>query len=294
MPGTNAWVELGAAAAVAVAYLCGPRSEPSAALVSTAEANARTVWEIEQRIGLDIEPLVQGAALRAGLPAVLNWSYGTLHFAVTAITLVLLFRRHPGRYQCWRAGFVLSSLLAFGMYRLWPVAPPRLLPDAGGTVLADTVLADTLALHSAPWDFQSGPLSQVANHYAAMPSMHAGWALFCALALGLGRSRRTRAALLAYPALTTVVIMATGNHYLLDAVAGFAVIGAGMAVALAGERWVLRRVGGAAPEVRSASATARPDQGGSGAGFAGAARRAGLLHVGRPLGDAARPDPGGA
>ncbi len=283
MPGTTWWVELGAAAAVALAYLCGPRSAPSADLVAAAEANGRAVWELEQRLGLDVEPLVQHAALLAGVPGALNWLYGTLHFAVTAVTLVLVFRRHPRRYQCWRAGFVVSSLLAFGIYRLWPVAPPRLLPDGRG----GTVLVDTLALHSTPWDFQSGPLSEVANHYAAMPSMHAGWALFCALALGLGRSRRARLALLGYPALTTVVIMATGNHFLLDALAGFAVVALGMGLAVVGERWLLRRVGTEAAEVRSASVARRPDQGGSGAGFAGAARGAGLLHVGRPFGDAA-------
>ena len=268
VPGTTWWVELGAAAAVALAYLCGPRSAPSPELVAAAEANGRAVWELEQRLGLDIEPLVQDAALLVGAPGFLNWLYGTLHFLVTAVTLVLLFRRHPGRYQCWRTGFVLSSLLAFGIYRLWPVAPPRLLPDGHG----GTVLADTLALHPTPWDFQSGPLSEVANHYAAMPSMHAGWALFCALALGLGRTRRVRLALLGYPTLTTVVIMATGNHFLLDAVAGFAVVGVGMGAAAVGERWVLRRVGVPGVGVRSASAAWRPDQGGSGAGFAGAAR----------------------
>ena len=283
VPGTTWWVELGAAAAVALAYLSSPRRTPSAALVAEAEANGRALWDLEQRLGLDVEPALQDAALQLGVPGAMNWLYGTLHFVVTAVTLVLLFRRHPGRYQCWRAGFVASSLLAFGVYRLWPVAPPRLLPDGGGS----TVLADTLALHPTPWDFQSGPLSEVANHYAAMPSMHAGWALFCALALGLGRSKRTRVALLGYPMLTTVVIMATGNHFVLDALAGFAVVGLGMGAAAVGEQWVLRRAGRSGAEVRSASAAARPDQGGSGAGFAGAARGAGLLHAGRSLGDAA-------
>jgi hypothetical protein len=240
-------VEVGAAGAVALAYLCSPATAPSADLIATAEANAAALWELEQRIGLHVEPAVQSVAVQLGVMGALNWLYGTLHFLVTAVTLVLLFRRQPDRYQCWRAGFVVSSLLAFAIYRLLPVAPPRLLQDGTGS----TVLVDGLAVYPTPWDFQDGPLSEVANHYAAVPSMHAGWALFCALALGLGASTRVRVALLGYPALVTVVIVATGNHFLLDALAGFAVVGIGLGVAAVGEHLVRSRRGAPVPAVAS-------------------------------------------
>jgi hypothetical protein len=72
--------------------------------------------------------------------------------------------------------------------------------------------------------------------------MHAGWALFCAIALGVGRAPRARVALLAYPALITAVVIGSGNHFVLDAIAGFAVVGLGFAsVAMA--RWLWSRTG---------------------------------------------------
>lgn len=281
VPGTRWWVEVGAAASVAVAYLSSPRSAPSTELIAEAERNAAGVLALEERLGLDVEAAVQSAALGLGLPTALNWLYGTLHFLVTAVVLVHLFRCRPGRYQCWRGGFVASSLLAFAIYRLWPVAPPRLLPDGTGS----TVLVDTLAEHPTLWDFQSGPMSEVANHYAAMPSMHAGWALFCALALGLGRSGATRIALLGYPLLTTMVIMATGNHFLLDAVAGFAVVGVGLGAAHVVEVVLGRR---AARDVAGYAPARLPGGGPQGVwGGRTATRRTGVLRTGRPFRDAA-------
>ena len=228
--GTRWWIEVGAALLVAAAYLLGPRSEPAPEVVRRAESNSWSLVELEQRLHLDVEASVQRLVSDAGLLVPVNWLYGTLHFVVTAFVLVHLYRVHPERYERWRTAFVISSVAAFLFQRWWPVAPPRLLLDDSGAPL----LVDTLAEHSAPWTFHSGAMSEVANHYAAMPSMHAGWALFCAIALGIGRSRRTRALLLGYPALVTVVIMASGNHYLVDAFGGFAVIGLGLAVVSVG------------------------------------------------------------
>lgn len=223
--GTRWWIEVGAALIVALAYVLGPRSEPAPELIARAEQNARTLYRFEQWLQIDIEAGVQRVVAEAGLLVPVNWLYGTLHFVVTALVLVDLYRRRPGDYQRWRAAFVLSSVAAFLFYRWWPVAPPRLVLDASGAPL----LVDTLAEHAAPWTFHSGAMSEVANQYAAMPSMHAGWALFCALALGIGRGVRVRVALLAYPAVVTAVIMASGNHYLVDALGGFVAIGAGLA-----------------------------------------------------------------
>ena len=223
--GTRWWIELGAALIVGLAYLFGPSSEPSAELVARAEQHSWTLHRLERWLHLDVELGVQRVATDAGLLVPVNWIYGTLHFVVTALVLVHLYRQRPAHYHRWRSAFVLSSVAAFLFARWWPVAPPRLVLDGSGAPL----LVDTLAEHAAPWTFHSGAMSEVANQYAAMPSMHAGWALYCALALGIGRSRRVRTALLAYPAVVTVVIMASGNHYLVDALGGFAVIGSGLA-----------------------------------------------------------------
>ncbi len=238
--GTRWWIEVGAAIVVALAYLLGPRSMPDPELVERAEASSRSLFALEQRLHLDVEAGVQRMLTDAGLLVPVNWLYGTLHFVATAAVLVYLYRLRPGHYQRWRAAFVVSSVAAFLVYRWWPVAPPRLLVDESGVPL----LVDTLVEHSAPWTFHSGAMSEVANQYAAMPSMHAGWALFCALALGIGRTVATRLALLSYPALVTVVIVGSGNHYLLDAVGGFVVVGLGLLVASAciGVRCPVRRV----------------------------------------------------
>ena len=226
-PGTRWWVEVGAALSVALFYLLGPRSTPGAEVMERAEANAWSVLELERALHLDIEGGVQHLVTDLGLVVPVNWVYGTLHFVVTLAALVHLYRAHPARYSRWRTAFVAASVTAFLCHRWWPVAPPRLLADTDGA----PVLVDTLLEHSAPWTFHSGAISEVANQYAAMPSMHAGWALFCALAFGIGRPRRTRLALLAYPAAITVVIMASGNHFLLDAVGGFVVVGAALGAA---------------------------------------------------------------
>ncbi len=224
--GTRWWIEVGAAVVVALAYLVGPRSVPGPDVVAGAEQRSWWLYRLEQGLHLDIELGLQAALDRVGLLVPVNWAYGTLHFAVTAAVLVHLYRRRPASYERWRTAFVVSSVAAFLLARRWPVAPPRLLVGTDGTPL----LTDTLLEHSAPWTFHSGAMSEVANQYAAMPSMHAGWALFCALALGCGRSARARALLLLYPLMVTVVIMASGNHFLVDAFGGFAVVGLGIAV----------------------------------------------------------------
>lgn len=223
---TSGPIEFCAAAIVAVVYLFSSRPSPSPELVGRAESNARWIVEFQRRLGLDVEQGVQEWALRLDLAGAVNWAYGSLHFVVTAATLVYLFRWRRADYTRWRTAFVVSSVSAFLIYLVLPVAPPRLLRDANG----EPFLVDTLAQHSGPWSFDSGPISEVANHYAAVPSMHAGWALFCALALGLGRPLRQRILLLGYPLLVTFVIMASGNHFLIDALAGFAVVLAGLAV----------------------------------------------------------------
>jgi membrane-associated phospholipid phosphatase len=99
--------------------------------------------------------------------------------------------------------------------------PPRLLPESYGFV-------DTLAKYPTLWSFSSGQVAKLSNQYAAMPSVHCAWALFCACAL-VPRVRHTWAKVLAalYPVLTVVAIVLTGNHYWLDAVGGFAILGVG-------------------------------------------------------------------
>jgi hypothetical protein len=102
--------------------------------------------------------------------------------------------------------------------------PPRLLPASYGFV-------DTLRVFGGLWDFDSGPVAQVSNQYAAMPSLHFAWSTWSALVLfPMLRRRWSRALIVLYPVATTFAIVVTANHYWLDAAGGALVLGVGSLV----------------------------------------------------------------
>ncbi|APE26247.1 MULTISPECIES: phosphatase PAP2 family protein [Streptomyces] len=231
------WAELSLIAVVYAAYTCGRL------LVRGDEASAvghgLAVLRLERLLGVDVErPLnrlfTDVPAL--GVPA--DFAYASLHYLVTPAILVWLFRRRPAHYRAARTWLMASTLLGLVGFTLLPTCPPRLLDPAYG-------FTDTMAHFSAYgwWGGEaSAPrgLGGMTNQYAAMPSLHVGWALWCGVMLWrYGRTPATRALGVAYPLLTTLVVMGTANHYLLDAVAGAAVMGAGLLLT----RYALRRAG---------------------------------------------------
>ncbi|MEU9012984.1 phosphatase PAP2 family protein [Streptomyces sp. NPDC048479] len=159
-----------------------------------------------------------------GVPA--DFAYASLHYLVTPAVLVWLFRRRPGRYRAARTWLMLSTLLGLVGFTLLPTCPPRLLDAGQGFV-------DTMAQYSSYgwWGGEaSAPrgMGGMTNQYAAMPSLHVGWALWCGVMLWRhGRTPLMKVLGVAYPLLTTFVVMGTANHYFLDAVAGCAVMGVG-------------------------------------------------------------------
>ncbi|WP_327323758.1 phosphatase PAP2 family protein [Streptomyces sp. NBC_01210] len=159
-----------------------------------------------------------------GVPA--DFAYASLHYLVTPAILVWLFRRRPARYRAARTWLMLSTLLGLVGFTLLPTCPPRLLDAGQGFV-------DTMAQYSSYgwWGGEaSAPrgMGGMTNQYAAMPSLHVGWALWCGVMLWRhGRTPLMKVLGVAYPLLTTFVVMGTANHYFLDAVAGCAVMGAG-------------------------------------------------------------------
>jgi membrane-associated phospholipid phosphatase len=146
--------------------------------------------------------------------------------------------RHPASYRIWRTAILATTAIALVGFALFPLMPPRLLCDcpygAGPVAAADgqPAFVDTLAAHGGLWSFDSGTMQAVSNQYAAMPSLHVAWALWCALAL-LPHLRRTwaRVLALAYPLFTTFAVVVTGNHFWLDAVGGAVVLALGIGVA---------------------------------------------------------------
>ncbi|MFG2947718.1 phosphatase PAP2 family protein [Streptomyces adustus] len=176
--------------------------------------NADWIWQAENRLGVAVEESVNHAVNSVNWLIVgMNYYYATLHFAVTLGVLVWLYRWHPGRYAATRLALFATTGVALVGYYLYPLAPPRLMNGAE--------FVDTVMVHHTWGSMASGDLKHMSNQYAAMPSMHIGWSLWCGLTVfALARVRWVRLLGLLYPAATLGVIVATANHFWLDAVGG--------------------------------------------------------------------------
>ena len=189
-----------------------------------ARAHTDSLVALERSLGLFWERDLQAAAERVPfLPAALGAAYITLHFGATTLALVWVHRRHRERFALVRNTLIAATAVSLVVYVLYPVAPPRL----AGLGFADTV-TDRTGLK-----LSSDLLGSLYNPYAAVPSLHLCYALIVGMVLArLGRSRLTRAAGHAYAPFMTLVIVATGNHFLLDAAAGALAVAAGYAAAV--------------------------------------------------------------
>jgi hypothetical protein len=218
------WVEVGVTLAFYLVYSAIRNANEGGA--SEAFANARQIMGWERDLGLFFERAWQDWALGVKpLVVAMNYAYGSLHFVVTAGAIIYLFRRCTDDYPRWRNTLAFTTGLALIGFVAWPLMPPRLLPEHYGFV-------DTLARYPTLWSFDSGGVQDISNQYAAMPSLHFGWSLFCAFAIAPRVRRRVVKVLFAsYPVLTFVAIVLTGNHYWLDAAGGGVIFAAGWALA---------------------------------------------------------------
>ncbi|MGW4907618.1 phosphatase PAP2 family protein [Streptomyces sp. NPDC004270] len=176
--------------------------------------NADWIWRAEHHLGIAVEDSVNHAVNSAAWLIVgMNYYYATLHFVVTLGVLVWLYRSHPGRYAAARLALFATTGVALLGYYLFPLAPPRLM-NGGGFI-------DTVMLHHTWGSMASGDLKHMSNQYAAMPSMHIGWSLWCGLTIfALASAPWARILGLLYPTATLLVIVATANHFWLDAAGG--------------------------------------------------------------------------
>jgi hypothetical protein len=179
-----------------------------------ARAHAADVASLERRLQLFHEHAVQHAAEQVpGLVGILGGAYLTLHLVITCAVFLWLYRRRPQLYPTARTTLLLASGLGLAGFIAFPTAPPRL----AGLGIADTVSSGHVNL-------DRGLIHFLYNPYAAVPSMHIAYAVIVAGAMWSSTTRAAiRAAALAYPAFVVLVIVATGNHFFLDAVAGAAV-----------------------------------------------------------------------
>jgi PAP2 superfamily len=194
--------------------------------------NAASLLGLER--ALDISPelaLDKWFAAHATLGLVVSYEYVAAHFFVTFGLLGYLWWRKPRAYRPLRTQLVLINLIGFAIFWLFPVAPPRMLVVDG--------FHDIIALTRAVGDFHTGALATTADQYAAMPSLHIAWASWCALVVWtVFESRIARTLALIYPFITAFVVIATGNHFLLDVVAGALVAAAAFGIEHGAARWI--------------------------------------------------------
>ncbi|MES4887554.1 bifunctional glycosyltransferase 87/phosphatase PAP2 family protein [Streptomyces sp. NPDC096012] len=188
---------------------------------ATAEHHGHLVLNAERFLHIDIEHAVNHAVARIGrLREFFDFYYESFHFVVPLSVLAVLYWRRPVDYRWARASLGFATFLALIGFWLFPLAPPRLMPSLG---MIDTV-------HGVQ-DFSQpdyGTLTALTNQYAAMPSLHFGWSLWCGVVIAVIAKKWWMKALgLLHPLFTVSAIVATGNHWVLDAVGGAVVVGAG-------------------------------------------------------------------
>jgi hypothetical protein len=207
-----------------------------------ATRNGSDILRWERAWDIDPEHFLTHLIAHLTVLAVLaSYFYSVMHYVITPVVLVWMYRRHKESYGHARTVLAFGTILGLLGFYFVPTAPPRMLPHGGVTDVL-------LKFSQYGWwgDDGSVPrgLGSLTNQFAAMPSLHVGWALWCGVLIWRHAShtwlRRLGAT---YPVLTTVVVVATGNHYLIDALAGVAVMGLALLLTIGFEGLVHRITG---------------------------------------------------
>jgi membrane-associated phospholipid phosphatase len=216
-------------AGVVAYFLVRGRTEASASL---ARAHATHLLDVERALHVDVEPTFQKAVESSEAAETLaNWIYIWGHWPVLIATMVWLVWRHRPQFLRLRDAMLVSGALGMIVFVSYPVAPPRLM----GASYVDTVTESSTA-----YRYLQPPA--FVNQYAAMPSLHVGWDLLAGMAIfAATTSVALRVVACAMPALMAWAVIATGNHYVLDVVAGVTLVLIGHAVSLVLERRRQRR-----------------------------------------------------
>jgi hypothetical protein len=194
--------------------------------------NARALYGIEQRLGIDQEFTLHSLVLRhVWLRDLVNWVYIWGHWPVIICVASWLYVHRRERYRWLRNGMFASGLIGFAFFFLVPMAPPR---------LSGLGYTDTITTWSSSYRVLQPP--SYANLYAAMPSLHFGWDLLVGVALFLSTSiLAVRILALLMPTLMGFSVIATANHWVLDVIVGLLVVTAGVALCEAGSQVKQRR-----------------------------------------------------
>ncbi len=189
--------------------------------LALAHAHRVAGWERVAHLAWE-RPLQQAVLAVPGLVDALNAFYLLGHFAITGLFFLWLYRRSRAGFRLFRNGFLIATTIALAVAWRFPTAPPRV----AGLGLEDTLRRFSGVEIGSPG---SGGLS---DPVAAVPSLHAGWAFGVAAGLFLyAGSRAVKAAAVLYPFAVVATVLATGNHFVLDALAGALVMGIGFTLA---------------------------------------------------------------
>jgi hypothetical protein len=199
---------------------------------SVAFDHAMQVIRWQTTLGINQEKAIQDWALHfKPLIVVSNYYYGITYIAATIAILLWLYRKRPDDYPLWRNTLLIGTLLGLIGFATYPLMPPRLL-DSSGFAHQYYGFVDTLVKYPTFWSFDSPTMKSVSNQFAAMPSLHCGWALWGAAALvPRVNSWWMKALAVGYPVATIFVVVATANHYFVDAVGGAVIFIVGYGVA---------------------------------------------------------------
>jgi hypothetical protein len=178
-------------------------------------SDASAVLSLQRNLPIPSETWLQHLMLQSeGLTRAANVFYVSVHFPATIAFLMWMWLFRPQAYTWARSILVSVTLVALMLHVTFPLAPPRMLSGEG--------FVDTMAVYG-PSAYGAGT-ETVTNQYAAMPSLHAAWALFVGVALVAVLAARWRWLAVLHPVLTVLVVVATANHYWLDVIAAGALV----------------------------------------------------------------------
>jgi hypothetical protein len=190
--------------------------------------HAREVWHIERWMHLPMEQQVQGWLLVSNrLAELANTYYAVVHFPISVGFLVWMFLRRPAYYFWVRRTLIILTAAALVVHVVYPLAPPRMRPDLG--------FVDTGALFG-PNVYGPPEGGSIANQFAAMPSLHIGWAVLVAIGIIASTRTRWRWLWLAHPIITILVVVGTANHWWLDGMVALVLLAGAFAVSVGLDR----------------------------------------------------------
>lgn len=176
--------------------------------------NARHIITLEERLRIDVEGWVQRASINIyWLVRLLNQYYVWMHFPVAVASLAGMLWLRRSAYTTCRNEMAAVTLAALVLHIAIPLAPPRLMPG----------YVDTLMV-SGPSIYPASVIAGATNQIAAMPSLHFGWALLIALWFRRYSTSRVRHLFLLHPLVMLIAVVATANHWVLDAVVAAVIV----------------------------------------------------------------------